>query len=183
MTLQHHACAGRGNVVSFSPMAGHEWQIPRGGVAEGRTLFRRGRVLPSQNAAIWHRGITAKNGLSCVGLNCSFSACCAPCKFVSFVLFSDAHSAPVRTGRAVASGGPRPVAATRWGEASRRAAFYQPRHPSTRIGGRVRERFLFSHARHSSFLRRRCQRANSRHGRNMQRCQHPLCLRGVSYVR
>ena len=33
------------------------------------------------------------------GVNCRFSACCAPCTFASFVLFSEARSASVRTGR------------------------------------------------------------------------------------
>ena len=50
-------------MVSFPPMTRHERQIPRGGKAEGRMHFRRGRVLPVRRAVLPHCGITAKNGL------------------------------------------------------------------------------------------------------------------------
>ena len=49
------ACFGRGNVVSLPPMTRLEWQIPRSGEAEGRTLFRRdgiascGRIIAVSN--------------------------------------------------------------------------------------------------------------------------------------
>ena len=44
-------------------MTRHERQIPRGGKAEGRMHFRRGRVLPVRRAVLPHCGITAKNAL------------------------------------------------------------------------------------------------------------------------
>ena len=86
-------------MVSFSPITRHERQIPRGGKAEGRMPFRRGRVLPVRCAGLPHCGITAKNGLFFGGgINCLCSASCAPCKSDSSGLFLDAHSASVRTG-------------------------------------------------------------------------------------
>ena len=50
-------------MVSLPPMTSHERQIPRGGKAVRRTLFRRGRVLPGHRAVLPHCGITVKNGL------------------------------------------------------------------------------------------------------------------------
>ena len=125
-------------MLSFPSMTRHERQIPRGGKAEGAHALPKGACFAGSSrssSTLWHNCEKAASFRG--GLNSLFSAACASCKFASFVLFSDAHSASVRIGNAASGGARRPA----------EPLARQPHHPSVRIGGRVPGRLLFSHAR------------------------------------
>ena len=133
-------------MVSFSPITRHERQIPRGGKAEGRMPFRRGRVLPVRCAGLPHCGITAKNCLFFGGG--LIASVRRAARRVNLIRVGSFRTHTVRpSGLAFHRRPPRAVAW--WGEASRRAACPPTApsiHPHRR---RVPWCILFSHARHS----------------------------------